>query len=225
MDLLFLLIFYYPLFISIATIIYSSFISLFIVDIKSIIAYSTISQLAYILLSLFIISFISLSHIYIHAFYKCLLFILAAEIIYNIHPNWQSIYNFYINNLLIRCYFLLAGIALLFASSKEGILHAMLYFSIISYCYLLFSSILSLYYIFFILFFIILFFDHRLLLSFSIFAFILLSFIIFFADKSFHSCISILDYPHSFPYYNIYYISSLAIILLFDYLLLYLDHH
>ena len=87
MDLLFLLIFYYPLFISIATIIYSSFISLFIVDIKSIIAYSTISQLAYILLSLFIISFISLSHIYIHAFYKCLLFILAAEIIYNIHPN------------------------------------------------------------------------------------------------------------------------------------------
>lgn len=86
-NLYYLLLYYYPLLIALFTIVSSSIISLFIIDIKSIIAYSTIGQIAYILLNLYISSSISLSHIFIHSFYKCLLFLLSAEIIHNIESN------------------------------------------------------------------------------------------------------------------------------------------
>jgi NADH-quinone oxidoreductase subunit L len=201
------------LFIALFGIIYSLFISLFIVDIKSIIAYSTIGQIAYILLALSSSLSISLSHIFIHSFYKCLLFLLSAEIMHIIQSNRQSIYNFYINNSLIRSYYILSGIALIFSSIKEGILNHIIINSIYFFIILFISSILSLLYILFLLLFL-LFYNSRLLLQQSIFAFLSISFIISIADKSFHYFISIIDYPHSYPLYISAIISSVIIILL-----------
>jgi NADH-quinone oxidoreductase subunit L len=94
------------------------------VDIKSIIAYSTISQIGYMLLAAIIVPSSSIFHIVVHAFFKSLLFLLAAEIIHNSQAKFQSIYTFQINNSLLRAYFLCTGNALIFSASKEGILHS-----------------------------------------------------------------------------------------------------
>ena len=79
----------------------------FSVDIKSIIAYSTISQIGYMLLAAIIVPSSSIFHILVHAFFKSLLFLLAADIIHNSQAKVQSIYTLKINNSLLRAYFLL----------------------------------------------------------------------------------------------------------------------
>ncbi|ADM89715.1 putative NADH:ubiquinone oxidoreductase, membrane subunit L [Candidatus Zinderia insecticola CARI] len=74
------LIFYISLF----TIFFSSLISIFQNDIKKIIAYSTISQLGYMVLSLSISCYnISIFHLIIHSFFKSLLFLCSGSIIEN----------------------------------------------------------------------------------------------------------------------------------------------
>ncbi len=211
-DFHYLILHYYPLFISTFTIIMSSICSLFIIDIKSIIAFSTIGQIAYILLNLYISSSLSLSHIFIHSFYKCLLFLLAGELIHNYLGNWQSIYIYYSNNSLIRGYYIIAGIALIFASTKEGILHATIIVNIFLYALLLLSTTLSILYILFIFIFI-LFYNSRISISLSIFGFTPLLLIIMTADKSFHYSITVIDYPHSSPHYISVIISSIGLLL------------
>ena len=208
--------YYYLSSISVLTILFSSIIALFIVDIKSIIAYSTIGQIAYIALNLFVSTIVSIIHIFIHSFYKCLLFLLSAEVIHNIESNWQSIYLFTINNSLIRVYYIIAGVALIFASTKEGILHATIYHSIYLFILLFITSSLSLLYVLLILCFIMAY-NSRILLSLSMFGFLSIIPIILFADKSIHYSIYLTDYPHSFPFISI---TITSILLSMYYLLL-----
>ena len=117
-------IYFFFIFIPLITLSYSSFIAFFIIDIKSIIAFSTISQIGYMLLATLIIASFSIYHIIVHAFFKSLLFLLAAELIHINQANFQSIYSFKINSSLIYAYFLCSGSALIFSISKEGILHS-----------------------------------------------------------------------------------------------------
>jgi NADH:ubiquinone oxidoreductase subunit 5 (subunit L)/multisubunit Na+/H+ antiporter MnhA subunit len=76
------------------------------------------------LLATLIIASFSIYHIIVHAFFKSLLFLLAAELIHINQANFQSIYSFKINSSLIYAYFLCSGSALIFSISKEGILHS-----------------------------------------------------------------------------------------------------
>jgi NADH-quinone oxidoreductase subunit L len=56
-------------------------------DMKSIIAYSTVSQISYMLLCSLVVISVSVSHIIFHALFKSLLFMLAGEIIHLSHSN------------------------------------------------------------------------------------------------------------------------------------------
>lgn len=77
--------------IGLLTIILGGFIALFQNDIKKIIAYSTCSQLGYMFYSIFIgISLNSYFHLFIHGFFKGLLFLSGGIIIHNIALNQDS---------------------------------------------------------------------------------------------------------------------------------------
>jgi len=109
---------------------FSSFLGFWITDMKSIIAYSTISQIGYMLLAAILVPRFSIYHIVCHAFFKSLLFILSAEIIHNSQANWQSIYTLKIKTAIdkafFRGYFIIVSLGLMFSVSKEGILNNLL---------------------------------------------------------------------------------------------------
>ena len=86
-DLLSLSLYSYAPLISLSTILHSFLLSLSIADIKSIIAYSIIGQIAYISLNSSSSSSSSLSHIFVHSYYKCFLFLLSAEVIHQMESN------------------------------------------------------------------------------------------------------------------------------------------
>jgi len=134
----------------------SSINSLFVVDIKSIIAFSTVGQISYVLLISLVYSSLSIFHVFIHSFYKSMLFLLSSELIHHQQGNSQSVYQYHVNNSLIRIYYITAGIALLFALTKEGILHAIIQSSILLFPLLLLSSIISIIYVSLILSFLLL---------------------------------------------------------------------
>ena len=108
------------------SLLWSVFLTLFIVDMKSIIAYSTISQIGYMLLGSLIIPSLSLYHIIVHALFKSLLFLCSAEIIHNSQANWQSIYilklKTVIENSFFRAYLIFGFMCFMFCVSKEGLL-------------------------------------------------------------------------------------------------------
>src|SRR5215467_12841633 len=78
-----------PLFLTIIAIfggitaLFSAFIAVFQWDIKKIIAYSTCSQLGYMLLSCgFSFYYVAIFHLFNHAFFKALLFLSAGSVIH-----------------------------------------------------------------------------------------------------------------------------------------------
>jgi NADH-quinone oxidoreductase subunit L len=86
--------------ISLLTILLGGFSAIYITDIKKIIALSTMSQLAYMLIGYSIGDTInSYFHLFIHGFFKALLFITAGIIIHSLN-NEQDIRK--INNLLFK---------------------------------------------------------------------------------------------------------------------------
>ena len=99
----------------------SLILAILLIDIKSIIACSTISQISYIFLSLLIYSLLSILYFIIHAFYKSLLFLLAGSLIH-IQLNFQSLYKIKLNNSLIKILFIVGIIILIFSIFKEDII-------------------------------------------------------------------------------------------------------
>jgi NADH:ubiquinone oxidoreductase subunit 5 (subunit L)/multisubunit Na+/H+ antiporter MnhA subunit len=105
------------------TLIYSCFYLLYVSDIKSLIAYSTINQLAYIFLALF--SFNSaylIYHICTHAFFKSMLFLLAGSLIH-VCSSAQSLYRLKSSCSLLKSLFAISLLLSLLNFSKELILH------------------------------------------------------------------------------------------------------
>ena len=105
------------------SLIWSLFKAVAITDIKSIIAYSTISQIAYMFLCVLFFPQYCLYHIIIHGLFKSLLFLLSGSLIH-VQLNFQSIYKMRVNNLLIKISFILGVCVLIFSLSKEGIIHS-----------------------------------------------------------------------------------------------------
>ena len=100
-------------------------------DIKTIIAYSTISQISYMFIALLINPFLTLYHIIIHALFKALLFLICGSLIH-IQYHYQSINNLKINHTFIKLISILIGSVLISSLSKETIIYSSI---------LLFSSI------------------------------------------------------------------------------------
>jgi len=105
------------------TLLYTCFYLLVVSDIKSLIAYSTINQLAYIFYGLFSFSAVfSLYHVVVHAFFKSLLFLLAGSLIH-VSNNWQSFYRLKSSCYMLKSLFIVSlGLSLL-NYSKELLLN------------------------------------------------------------------------------------------------------
>jgi len=101
-------------------------------DIKSVIAFSTISQISYMFLAIYGSSALCICvfHIIIHALFKSLLFLLSGSLIH-VECNFQCIYRLKINHCFINISFILGGSVLIVSLSKEGIIYC---------CYCIISS-------------------------------------------------------------------------------------
>jgi NADH-quinone oxidoreductase subunit L len=102
------------LFMIVLTLLYTCFYLLVVSDIKSLIAYSTINQLAYIFYGLFSFSSVfSIYHVVVHAFFKSLLFLLAGSLIH-VSNNWQSFYRLKSSCYMLKSLFVVSlGLSLL----------------------------------------------------------------------------------------------------------------
>ena len=110
----------------IITLIWSLLRAICVTDIKSIIAFSTVSQISYMFLAIVFNPLLCLLHILIHALFKSLLFLLAGCIII-VQSNSQSIYRMKINHYFIKIIFIMASIILILSISKEVIIHSIYY--------------------------------------------------------------------------------------------------
>lgn len=137
------------------------FIALFQNDIKKIIAYSTCSQLGYMFYSIFIgINLNSYFHLFIHGFFKGLLFLSGGIIIHNIALNQDSRKSFSLIILLPISYiFILVGtfsiISFPFFSgfySKEAIIHFSFFSPFFTYFLTILGALLTVSYSFKLLF-------------------------------------------------------------------------
>lgn len=131
-------------------------IAIFENDIKKVIAYSTISQLGYMVAALGINAFtVSFFHLYTHAFFKALLFLCAGSIIMSLHHNQDirkmgglksklpiTYVSFMIGTLCIIGFPLTSGFF-----SKDLLLEVMLYenssISFIAYLMLLLAALVT----------------------------------------------------------------------------------
>jgi len=105
------------------TLLWSLLKAIYISDIKSIIAYSTISQISYMFIALLINPFLTLYHIVIHALFKSLLFLLSGSLIHTQY-NYQSINKVKINQTFIKTTLLFTGSVLILSLSKETIIYS-----------------------------------------------------------------------------------------------------
>jgi NADH-ubiquinone oxidoreductase chain 5 len=105
------------------TLLWSLLKAISIDDIKSIIAYSTISQISYMFIALLINPFLTLYHIVIHALFKSLLFLLSGSLIHNQY-NYQSINKVKIKHTFIKTTLLFTGSVLILSLSKETIIYS-----------------------------------------------------------------------------------------------------
>jgi len=99
---------------------WSSIMALFNHDIKAIIAYSTISQLSFMFISINASMLLCLYHVIIHALFKSLLFIIAGSLIH-CNSNNQSINRLHLQHLN-QLPFYYSLFILIMASSKELII-------------------------------------------------------------------------------------------------------
>ena len=108
-------------------------------DMKSIIAYSTISQISYMFLSLLLIPHYVIYHIIIHGLFKSLISLIIGSIIH-IQLNYQSIYMIRSSSIIIKLSFIYGICVLILSLSKEGIIHSSIFLfssSFISYIYII----------------------------------------------------------------------------------------
>jgi NADH:ubiquinone oxidoreductase subunit 5 (subunit L)/multisubunit Na+/H+ antiporter MnhA subunit len=105
------------------TLLWSLLKAISISDIKSIIAYSTISQISYMFIALLINPFLTLYHIVIHALFKSLLFLLSGSLIHTQY-NYQSINKVKIKQTFIKTTLLFTGSVLILSLSKETIIYS-----------------------------------------------------------------------------------------------------
>jgi NADH-quinone oxidoreductase subunit L len=105
------------------TLLWSLLKAISISDIKSIIAYSTISQISYMFIALLINPVLTLYHIIIHALFKSLLFLLSGSLIH-IQYHYQSIYKLKIKHTFIKTILLFTGSVLILSLSKETIIYS-----------------------------------------------------------------------------------------------------
>ena len=104
------------------TLLWSLFKTIVLNDIKSIIALSTISQISYMFIALFINPILCFYHIIIHSLFKSILFLLAGSLIH-IQYNYQSIYQIKMNYNFYWIIYLLTSNTLVLSLSKEIIIH------------------------------------------------------------------------------------------------------
>ena len=104
------------------TLLWSLFKALYINDIKSIIALSTISQISYMFIALLINPILCFYHIIIHSLFKSILFLLTGSLIH-IQYNYQNIYQIKINYKFYWITHLLTSNILILSLSKEIIIH------------------------------------------------------------------------------------------------------
>lgn len=125
------------LFLILFTLLYSCFYLLYVSDIKSLIAYSTINQLTYIFFGLFSFnSIFSIYHIITHAAFKSLLFLLAGSLIH-VSMAYQSFYRLKSYCYLLKSLFIVSLLLSLFNYSKEFILnYSYLSLSLSAYFYI-----------------------------------------------------------------------------------------
>jgi len=126
------------------TLILSLFKAISVNDIKSIIAFSTISQISYMFIALVLNPLIVLFHILIHALFKSLLFLLSGSLIH-VQSNHQSLYRMKINHSFIKIIFCLAGTILILSLSKERIIHFSNYYlsSYFIFCLAIIGSVFT----------------------------------------------------------------------------------
>jgi NADH:ubiquinone oxidoreductase subunit 5 (subunit L)/multisubunit Na+/H+ antiporter MnhA subunit len=110
-------------FLALLTLLWSLLAAVSAGDIKSIIAYSTISQISYMFMALLIDPSLTLFHIIIHAMFKSLLFLFAGSIIH-IQYHYQSINRLKTKHAIAKVVLLFGSVVLLLALSKETIIHA-----------------------------------------------------------------------------------------------------
>ncbi len=108
----------------ISTLLWTLLKAISISDIKSIIAYSTISQISYMFIALLINPVLTLYHIIIHAIFKSLLFLLTGSLIH-IQYHYQSIYKLKIKHTFIKTILLFTGSVLILSLSKETIIYSL----------------------------------------------------------------------------------------------------
>lgn len=105
------------------TLLWSLLNATIITDTKSIIAYSTVSQISYMFIALLINPLFTVYHIVIHAIFKSLLFILAGSLIH-VNHHYQSTNKLKTKQTMIKIMLLFSGGVLIMAISKETIIHA-----------------------------------------------------------------------------------------------------
>jgi NADH-quinone oxidoreductase subunit L len=132
-----------------ATLIWASWKAVSISDIKTIIAYSTISQISYMFLALLVNPFLTLYHIIIHALFKCNLFLICGSLIH-VQYHYQSINNIKINHSFIKLIFILSASVLILSLSKETIIYSfiLLFNSIFIDLILILGALYTIVYIF-----------------------------------------------------------------------------
>lgn len=108
------------------SLLWSLFKGISLSDMKSIIAYSTISQISYMFLCLLLIPHYVLYHIVVHGLFKSLLFLISGSLIH-VQLNFQSIYMIRSSSVIVKVAFILGIGVLVLALSKEGIIHYSLY--------------------------------------------------------------------------------------------------
>ncbi len=95
-------------------------------DIKSLIAYSTVSQLSYMFIGLLVSPSIVILHIILHAFFKSTLFLVAGGIIHASN-HYQSIYRISVNSSYLYI-LIINNMLMATALSKEIIIYAVSYY-------------------------------------------------------------------------------------------------
>jgi len=108
---------------SLLTLLWSLVNAVFAADVKSVIAYSTVSQISYMFVALLINPCLCLYHIIIHAVFKSSLFLLAGSLIHS-QKHHQSINRLRIKHSLAKTALLAGGGVLTLSISKEAIIYS-----------------------------------------------------------------------------------------------------
>ena len=99
----------------------SSYKSVIAIDIKSIVAWSTVSHISLMFIDLFLsLNYVNF-HCLVHCMFKSLTFILTGSIIH-LHSHGQSIYRLKLNHSLFLILVYLNSLIMIFSLSKENIL-------------------------------------------------------------------------------------------------------